>query len=35
MGWADLQKRTFDIDALRCGYCGVQLMVVSAVRDPS
>jgi hypothetical protein len=35
MGWADLLKRTFDIDALRCGYCGGHLMVVSAVHDPT
>jgi hypothetical protein len=34
-GWADLLKRTLDIDALRCVYCGGHLMVVSAVHDPT
>ncbi|MFT7579908.1 MAG: hypothetical protein ACI9MR_001575 [Myxococcota bacterium] len=35
MGWADLLKRTFDIDALHCVYYGGHLMVASAVHDPS
>ncbi len=35
MGWADLLKRTWNIDSLRCPFCQGRLRVVSAVLDPT
>jgi hypothetical protein len=35
MGWADLLKRTFDVDSLRCQYCPGRLRFVSAVHAPT
>ncbi len=35
MTWADLLKRTFQIDALRCHRCSGRLRVITAVLDPT
>ena len=35
MKWADLLKRVFNIDGLRCTYCGGRLRVIAAIHDPT
>jgi len=35
MKWGDLLKRVFDIDALRCPYCGRRMWVVGPIYDPT
>jgi hypothetical protein len=32
--WADLLRRVFEIDVLRCAHCGGQLRFVAAIDDP-
>jgi len=34
MGWADLLRRVWNIDSLRCPWCGGRMYVVAAIRDP-
>ena len=34
MLWADLLARTWNINALRCPYCGGRMRVICAVHDP-
>jgi hypothetical protein len=34
MGWADLLRRVWNIDGLRCPWCGGRMYVVAAIRDP-
>ncbi|MEW5855757.1 MAG: transposase, partial [Myxococcota bacterium] len=33
--WAELLRRTFDVDALECPRCGGRLRVVTVVKDPA
>ena len=35
MKWVDLLKRVFDIDALRCPYCGGRMWVIGPIYDPT
>ena len=35
MGWADLMKRVFKIDVLRCPYCGGRLWFVATIFEPT
>jgi hypothetical protein len=32
--WADLLKRTFDVDVLLCGRCGGRMKLIAMVTDP-
>jgi hypothetical protein len=32
--WAELLKRVFEIDALRCPRCGSTLRLIAAIEDP-
>jgi hypothetical protein len=34
LAWADLLKRVFEVDALRCPKCDGQMRVLSAITDP-
>ena len=34
MAWADLLKRVFEVDALRCPTCGGRMRVLAAITDP-
>ena len=34
MAWADLRKRVFDVDALRCPACGERMRLIAAITDP-
>ncbi len=34
MAWADLLRRVWNIDALRCGACSGRMLVVGVVKDP-
>jgi hypothetical protein len=33
--WADLLKRVFEVDALRCPACGGRMRLIAAITDPS
>ncbi len=35
IAWADLLKRVFEVDALRCPDCGGRLRLLAAITDPS
>ena len=35
IAWADLLKRVFEVDALRCPACGGRMRLIAAITDPS
>ena len=35
IGWADLLKRVFEVDALRCPACSGRMRLIAAITDPS
>lgn len=35
MAWADLLKRVFEVDALRCPGCGGRMRLIAAITEPS
>ncbi len=35
ISWADLLKRVFEVDALRCPACGGRMRLIAAITDPS
>jgi hypothetical protein len=35
IAWADLLKRVFEVDALRCPACGGRMRLLAAITDPS
>jgi hypothetical protein len=35
IAWADLLKRVFEVDALRCPGCGGRMRLIAAITDPS
>ena len=35
IAWADLLKRVFEVDALRCPGCGGRMRLLAAITDPS
>jgi hypothetical protein len=35
IAWADLLKRVFEVDALRCPGCGERMRLIAAITDPS
>ncbi len=35
IAWADLLKRVFEVDALRCPACGERMRLIAAITDPS